>query len=230
MTDIQARHAPAVRANRLQIAGRWGQPCLGYVLLCRPDRAACAALAALQQQVLGCEPTLLRQPEPQLHCSVAWPLAVGRDFGQPKDEIWQQHGEDWLKIIAAVTDAAGPLRLRYQRLVMTDAAIIAVAAEPNPVGDLRREIVAALGLPWEICYGSVGVVHTTLLRYSQPVADPAGLLRHLVALPISIETKVSELLMVREFRYPTLDYEILRRLPLSAGSLRLGRPARAGRA
>ena len=76
MTDIQARHAPAVRANRLQITCRWGQPCLGYVLLYRPDRAACAALAALQQQVLGCEPTLLRQPEPQLHCSVALPLAA----------------------------------------------------------------------------------------------------------------------------------------------------------
>jgi len=229
VTDIQAKHAPAVRANRLQIAGRWGQPCLGYVLLYRPDATASAEFAALQQEVLGCEPTLLRQPEPQLHCSVAWPLAVGRDFDQPKDEIWQQHGEDWLKIIAAVTDTAGPMRLRYQRLVMTDAAIIAVAEEPNPVGELRRDIVAALGLSWEICYGSVGVVHTTLLRYSQPVADAAGLLRRLAAIRVSIETQVSELLMVREFRYPTLEYEILRRLPLGTGSLRPGPPPRAGR-
>src|SRR5262249_18567355 len=123
-------------------------------------------------------------------------------------------GEDWLKIIAAITEGIPPMRLRYWRLVVTEAAIIAVAEEPNPVGRFRRELTAALGLPWPITYSSVEIVHTTLFRYRQPLSDPAGLLRRLEAMPVGIETGVSELLMVRESMYYTFSCEVLRRLPL----------------
>ena len=217
MTDIQARHAPAVLAGELHLASNWGARDLGYVLLFRPDAAASAALAELQRQVHAVEPSLLRQPEPQLHASIAWLLAVSRDFAQPKDALWAQHGAGWLNIVGAITDATPPMRLRYRRLVVTDAAIVTVAEEPNPMEAFRRELIAALGLPWPITYGSLGIVHTTLFRYRRPLPDPAGLLRRLSALPIAIETEVSELLMVRESTFPMLDYEILRRLALRAG-------------
>ena len=222
MTDIQERHAPAVLANRLEIASRWGQPDLGYILLFRPDPAASAALAALQDTVLAAEPSLLRQPEAQLHASIAWLLQVRREFGQPKEKIWAEHGDRWLKGIAGVAEATAPMRLRYDRLVVTDAAVIAVAEEPNPMASFRREITGALGLPWPITYSSLGLVHSSLLRYRQPLTDPAGLLAALAALPVSIETEVSELLMVREFTFPTLEYEILDRLPFA------GEPGKAG--
>ena len=65
---------------------------------------------------------------------------------------------------------------------MTDAAIIAVAEEPNPVGELRRELTAALDLPWPITLWLGRLVHTTLFRYRQPLRDPAGLLRRLAAI------------------------------------------------
>jgi hypothetical protein len=216
--DIQARHAPAVRAGQLQITSEWGQPTLGYILMFRPDPAAVAGLAAVQDLVLAAEPSLLRQPESQLHNSVAWLLATREDFGRPKDEIWQEQGEDWLKIITSVTDETGPMRLRFHKIVMTNAAVIAIAEEPNPVAPLRRELTAALGLDWPITYDSLGTVHVTLLRYRQPLADPAGLLRRISAASISVETDVSELILVRETVYPTLDYDILRHLPLRGGS------------
>jgi hypothetical protein len=214
MTDIQALHAPAVLAGDLKLCTTWGAPGVGYLLLFRPDDLASAALAELQEQVLALEPGLLRQPEAQLHTSVAWLLPVGRDFSEPKDALWAEDGEDWLKIIAAITERTPPMPLCYQRLVVTDAAIIAVAAEPNPVGAFRRELTAALGLPWPISYSSVGIVHTTLFRYRQPLSDPAALLRRLEAMPVQIETEVSELLMVRESMYFTFSYEVLQRLPL----------------
>ena len=222
MTDMQERHAPAVLANRLEIASRWGEPDLGYILLFRPDPVASAALVALQDAVLAAEPSMLRQPEAQLHASIAWLLQVRREFGRPKDELWAEHGERWLTAIAAVTDATAPMRLRYDRLVVTDAAVVAVAHEPNPMAEFRRRVIAALGLPWPVTYNSLGIVHSSLLRYRQPLADPAGLLATVAKLPVRIETEVSELLMVRECTFPTLDYEILVRLPLRA------RPAPAG--
>jgi hypothetical protein len=222
MTDIQARHAPAVLAGQLEIATRWGQPDLGYVLLFRPDPAASAELGRLQQLVLEAEPSLLRQPAAQLHASVAWLLQVRKEFDRPKDEIWRAHGEQWVKTMAAVTDATAAMQLRYHRLVVTDAAIIAVAEEPNPMADLRHQITTALDLPWPITYSSLGIVHSSLLRYRQPLADPAGLLRRLAAIPVDVETEVTELLMVREYTFPTLDYEVLQRLPLG------GRPGEPG--
>lgn len=206
-------HAPAVLAGDLKLSANWGAPGIGYLLLFRPDPGASAALAELQEQVLALEPALLRQPASQLHASIAWLLPVGREFDEPKDALWASRGEGWLKIIASITDGTQPMRLRYRRLVVTRAAIIAVAEEPNPVGGFRRELTAALGLPWPISYSSVGIVHTTLFRYRQPLSDPAGLLGRLEAMPVAIETQVSELLMVRESRYYT-QYEVLRRLPL----------------
>jgi hypothetical protein len=214
MTDIQARHAPAVLANRVQLADRWGQPDLGYVLLFRPDPASTAELAAIQQGLLELEPSLYCQPAAQLHTSVAWLLAVARDFDQPKDEIWQEHGPDWLKAIGAVTDLTAPIRIRWQRLVATDAAIVSVAAEPTPFAEVRRQLVGELDLSWPITYSELGVVHSSLMRYRQPLTDPAGLLARLSSLPIDVETEVTELLMVREIVYPTLDYQVLARLPL----------------
>jgi len=211
-------HAPAVLAGNVKLCPNWGAPGIGYLLIFRPDAAASAALARVQEQVLALEPTLLRQPESQLHTSVAWLLAVGRDFGEPKDAIWAARGDDWLKIMASITERTEPMRLCYQRLVVTDAAVIAVAQEPTPVGEVRRELTAGLGLPWPISYSSVEVVHTTLFRYSAALRDPAGLLQRLEAMPVSIETSVSELLMVRESMYYTARYEVLRRLPLGVAS------------
>jgi hypothetical protein len=214
MTDIQAMHAPAVLAGDVKLCPNWGAPSVGYLLLFRPDPGASAALAELQEQVLALEPALLRQPEAQLHTSVAWLLPIAREFSDPKDALWASRGDDWLKIIEAITDSTPPMRLRYHRLVVTDAAIIAVAEQPNPVGGFRRELTAALGLPWPITHDTVGIVHTTLFRYRQPPSDPADLLRRLKAMPVAIETQVSDLLITRESVHYTHKYEVLRRLPL----------------
>jgi hypothetical protein len=222
VTDIQARHAPAVLANELELATRWGQPDLGYVLLLRPGPAASAQLSAWQDRVLELEPSLLRQPEAQLHVSIAWLLQVSRDFSLPKQELWRQHGQQWLTGIAAVASGTRPMRLRYHRLVVTDAAVVAVADDCEPMAALRREITSALDLPWPITYTPLGLVHSSLLRYRQPLADPARLLRRLAGIPVSIETEVTELLMVREFTFPTLEYEVLRRLPLGRPAIEAG--------
>jgi hypothetical protein len=216
MTDVQdqglrERFAAAVLANELQLTADWGQPCLGYLLLVRPDPAATAAFSALQDRVLALEPGLLRQPGRALHSTVGFLVPVHRPVAGDKDEIWRRNGSRWVAAIkSARSTGRDPFRLRYRRLVATDAAIIAVADLPNPITGLRQALEPSLGLPWPLAKGPL--VHVSLFRYGRPLGDPAGLLRALAALEFTIETEVSELLAVRETTFPCMEYEVLERL------------------
>jgi hypothetical protein len=212
-SGVQREHAPAVLANRLRLDRRWGRPCLGYNLCLRPGPAAAAGFSAVQQPLLAAEPSLLRVPEHALHANVSWLLPVHREFGREKDELWQRQGAGWLAVLGSVlTAAAGPFRLCYRHLVATDAAIIAVADEPSFVSALRRELAVALPVPGGISAGQL--VHTTLFRYPEPLRDPGSLLARLTAAEFLVTVDVRELLVVRERVFPSLDYEIIRRLPL----------------
>lgn len=210
--EAQARHAPAVLANELALAHTWGQPCLGYLLLFRPSAGPAAAFERLQDRLLTAEPDLLRAPGHALHSTVGFLIPVNRPPDRPKDEIWAQHGARWRDVIAAAAASCGPLRLSFRRLVATDAAIIAVADAPNPVTSLRDTLSTRLDLPWPLAKGPL--VHVSLVRYRQPLRDPAGLLASLAALDFAVQAEVDELLLVRETTFPCLDYEVLHRLPI----------------
>jgi len=224
--EVRRQHGPAVLANRLRPERRWGRPCLAYLVCLRPGPAAAAALSAVQGQVLGLEPSLLRVPVRALHTSVAWLLPVHEEFGRPKDELWQRHGPRWLAVLAAAVGTTAGFRLCYRRLVATDAAIIAVADEPNQVSALRRELAPELAVPGGLSAGTL--VHTTLFRYGGPLRDPASLVRWLAAAEFHIDADVSELLVVRETTFPSLGGQILHRLalaPSGPGSCSRSRPA-----
>lgn len=211
---VQRQHAPAVLANQLTGQDRWGRRCRGYNIGARPGPGPAAALAAVQDQLLRLEPSLRRVPAPALHVNVAWLLPVHLEFERPKDELWQRHGADWTAAARRIAAGTSAFRLCFDRLVATDAAIIAVAHEPNPVTALRRELAGALRLGRPLSAG--GLVHSTLLRYGGPLRDPARLLQHLTAASIEVQQPVSELLVVRERVFPSLDYEVCDRLPLAA--------------
>jgi hypothetical protein len=209
--DLRERFAPAVLANELQLASDWGRPCLGYLLMLRPDQAARDGFDALQDHVQALEPGLLRQPGRALHSTVAFLVPVHRQVAGDKDEIWEGNEARWVEAITSARSVSpAPFRLRYRQLVATDAAIIAVADTPTPITALRQELEARLQLPWPLAKGPLS--HVSLFRYREPLRDPAGLLRALAALEFTIETVVSELLAIRETTFPFLEYEVLHRL------------------
>jgi hypothetical protein len=125
---VQRQHTPAVLANQLLLADRWGQPCRAYNVCTRPGPAAAAALAALQARALRLEPSLLRVPEPALHINLAWLLPVHQEFGRPKDELWQRHGPQWLATLAETAGQTNRFRLAFRHLAATRSAVITVAA------------------------------------------------------------------------------------------------------
>jgi len=213
--EVRRQHRPAVLTNRLRLERRWGRPCLTYNVCLRPGPEAAAALSAVQDRVLDLEPSLLRVLAPALHTNLAWLLPVHQEFGRPKDELWQRHGPGWLAVLTAAAGRTRGFRLCYRRLVATDAAIIVVADEPNQVDGLRRELAPVLAVPGGVSAGEL--VHATLFRYGGPLGDPASLVRWLAAAELQVEVGVSELLVVRERIFPSLDYQVLHRLALAPG-------------
>jgi hypothetical protein len=213
--DIQDQHAPAVLTGRLLVERRWGQPCLAYNLCIQPGPDSAARLSSIQESVLNLEPSLLRVPAQALHANLVWLLPVHQEFDRPKDELWQRHGPEWMAILDGILGTAESFPLHFRHLVATDSAIIAVAEEPNRFSALRRELMSALSVPGSLSAGEL--VHTTLFRYAGPLRNPAALIRRLAA-SIQVDVDVCEVLAVRERIFPSLDYEVLRRISLASSN------------
>jgi hypothetical protein len=198
----------------LLLAGRWGQPCRANNVCVWPGPSPSSTLAGLQDQVLRLEPSLLRVPGPAMHASLAWLLPVHQEFGQPKDALWQRHGHRWRATVASAAATTPRFRLIFRRLVATDSAVIAVADEPNRLTALRRDLVPRLRLPGGASTG--GLAHITLFRYATPLRAPARLLRWLAETEFCRGVDVNELVIVKERVFPSLDAEILHRVPLAS--------------
>jgi hypothetical protein len=213
--DIQREHMVPVLTGHLLVERRWGQPCLAYSVCIQPGADARADLSCVQEGLLSLEPSLLRVPELALHSNLAWLLPAHQEFDRPKDELWQLHSPEWMAILEGILGATESVRLRFRHLVATDSAIIAVAEEPNRISALRRRLMPALSVPGSLSAGEL--VHTTLFRYARPLRDPPRLMRRLTC-GLDVNIDVRQVLVIRERIFPSLDYEVLRRISLAPGA------------
>jgi hypothetical protein len=209
---LQRWHSPAVLANRLVFAQRWGQAFLAYNVVIPADPAAAAALTAVQDRLSQLEPSLLVMPTDALHTIAAFLLPGSAEFDRPKDELWHQNGSRWLAQLEELTAATPRFSLAFRRVVATDVAIIAVAEEPNGLMAFRRRLLTVMDVPGNS--HRYDHVHATLLRYSAPLRDPAALLELAAASNVQAEFDVTELVVAREHTFPFLGYDVLRRLVL----------------
>jgi hypothetical protein len=214
--DVQRQHTPPVLANQLLLAHRWGQPCRAYNVCIRPGPTGAAALSALQASALRLEPSLLRVPQRALHANLVWLLPMHQEFDRPKDELWERHGPQWIATLADAAGRTSSFHLNYRRLAATSSAVITVADEPNPFSALRNELMPLLHLPGSASAGDLA--HITLFRYATQLRDPASLLQWLAATEFCLDIDVSELLVIKERVYPSLDYEVLHHLSLATAA------------
>jgi 2'-5' RNA ligase len=215
--SVRAGHRRPVLGNQLSIAHDWGHPCLSYLVCIRPGGQAQASIAAVQAAVAGPEESLLRVPPGALHISVAWLLGVHEEYARPKEELWARYGPGWLASLATVLGAQPSFSLRLRQLVATDAAVIAVAATPNPVTALRAQLAGALARPGRRPLSRGELVHATLFRYGGPLADPASFLCRVDRAELDIDIAVHEIALVREVLFPSLGYQTIRRFTLTPG-------------
>lgn len=201
--------------NEVRASPLWARPCLAYNVQIELGLRVRATLEKIQRRLRQVEPGLLVCPRETLHVSVAWLLAVHADYPVSKDSLWKRHGEDWTTELARIAAQSVGFRIAYEHIVATDSAVIALAGPAEPVNRIRRMIRERLCLPRETRNGA-DMVHTTLLRYRGPLSDPEKLLATFENTVIDVTAEVDELIISKELVYPSLETEVLARLPLAS--------------
>ena len=194
----------------------WAQPCRAYNVNIELDAHTRASFEKTQQVLKRVEPSLLACPREALHVSIAWLLAVHVSYPVSKDLLWERQGEGWMAELNRIAAESLAFRINYEHVVATDSAVIALAEPSEPVNRIREMIHERLTLPAET-RSEAELVHTTLFRYRGPLFDAETFLTVLEDTRVGATAEVDELVISRELVYPSLETEVLVRLPLASG-------------
>jgi hypothetical protein len=211
-TELREAHREKVTRNEVRASPLWARPCRAYNVQIELSSRAKASLAKTQRSLHRAEPDLLACPQETLHVSVAWLLAVHASYPVDKDVLWERHGEEWTMELHRIAAESLGFRIAYGQVVATDSAVIALAEPTEPVNRIREMIDEHLSLPPETRNGA-DLVHTTLFRYRGPLSDPATFLTALEDVSADAAAEVDELVITKELVYPSLEAEVLARLP-----------------
>lgn len=211
---LRETHRERVTRNEVRVSSLWARSCRAYNVQIELDARTKASLEKTQQALIRAEPTLLMCPPRTLHVSIAWLLAVHASYPVPKDSLWERHGEEWTTELTRIAAKSTGFRITYEHVVATDSAVIALAEPTEPVNRIREMIRERLRLPSET-RNEADLVHTTLFRYRGPLSDPEEFLTMLEGTSAEAASEVDELVVSKELVYPSLEAEMLARLPLA---------------
>ena len=212
---LREAHRERVARNELRVSPLWAQPCRAYNVHIELDPPTRSSLQNIQQSLYQAEPNLLVCPSKTLHVSLAWLVAVHASYRVEKDSLWKRHAEEWMAQLRRIAAQSTPFRITYEHVVATDSAVIALAQPSEPVNRMRQMIRERLRLPAET-RNEADLVHTTLFRYRGALCDPEKLLAILEDTRADATAEVEELVVTKELVYPSLEAEVLGRLPLAS--------------
>jgi 2'-5' RNA ligase len=213
--ELREAHREKVARNELRVSSLWAQPSRGYNVHIELDPRTRSSLEKIQQSLYQAEPNLLVCPEKTLHVTLAWLVAVHVSYPVDKDSLWKRHGEEWMAQLRRIAARSAGFRITYEHVVATDSAVIALAQPSEPVNRIREMIRQRLRLPAET-RNEADLVHTTLFCYRGALCDPQKLLAKLEDTSVDATAEVEELVVSKELVYPSLEAEVLGRLPLAS--------------
>ena len=214
--ELREAHREKVARNEVRVSPLWARPCRGYNVQIELAPRTKSSLGKIQQSLKQAEPSLLVCPPKTLHVSLAWLVAVHVSYAVAKDYLWELHGEEWMAELRRIAAQSTVFRITYEHVVATDSAVIALARPSEPVNRIREMIRESLRLPPET-RNEADLVHTTLFRYRGALSDPKEFLATLEGMSADTTAEVRELIVSKELVYPSLEAEVLGRLPLASG-------------
>ena len=177
--------APAVRRGEAALdpwIGRKAEDArLGVTLLARPAPALAGRLSELQDELRALEPAQHYQPAADLHLTVLTPFTATVDHAP-----YLAHVDAYRAAVAEAVDGAPRFVVDVAGLTLSPAAVLAQGFPRDGTleevrGRLRAGLTArGLGAALDRRYRLV-TAHTTLVRFSAPLRDPARFVDALAA-------------------------------------------------
>lgn len=197
----------------------WSRDCRAYVVQAGIDEACRERLEAVQASLAPVQDGLLVCPPSSLHVSIAVLLSVRRDYGVPKDALWDEWGPRWCEELRRLTAELAPFEVAFNEVRVDGAAVIALA-DPVPAVDALRRCAAGLQRRAGLVSYQPSIVHCTLLRYAASGVALSGLARAATGLCLRARTSVARLTVARELVYPSLVTDAVARFELGGGRRR----------
>ncbi|WP_374466267.1 2'-5' RNA ligase family protein [Ferrovibrio sp.] len=199
----------------------WQQPARSYgVAALAPAGTQGALQPVLAQIAATAMPCGLRLvPSSHQHLSIYAVAPVRQNFD--KDAYWAANAAKVETELRAWAATLPPVMLRFSGLRATPTAVIAVADDSSEAAEavwgLRRHLAAILPPPPDGA-PRYDLIHITLARYAAPDMLPPDFAARIAALPVDLEFPLQQVVLLRETRYPALEFDILATLPLGVPS------------
>jgi hypothetical protein len=192
----------------------WGRPCLAFHIQPGFAPGAQERLHALRERIVPLWPKPLRVgPLHSIHVTLYPLVPVPGDFD--RDKHWRAVKEGALGILRRLCADAPALTLRYHRLIVMPAGIVAAAEDATGlVSAIRNEVLRLLPPPPGRSHVPYDLIHTTLARYGS--TDPIDR-SHVDAVntqPVAVEARVDRIRLFQETLFPCIEGEELETFPL----------------
>jgi hypothetical protein len=207
--QLHRRYREKVLLNDVIVDSMWNKPCSAYNIHILLDSDTVNELSAIQDALSSAEiDSLIRCPIESLHISVLWILHVGTEYGCSKTSIWEEIRDTCLFRFKQICATAPRFQVRYTSIIVTDAAVIAVAEDDGQMNHLRSRLLEALPIP-AMTRNNFDIIHTTLFRYRGPLQNPKAFLQLTESINCRDAVAVDELAIRKELIYPSLRSEII---------------------
>lgn len=189
----------------------WGAPCSGYHIQYRFSEAGLSRISVIQDFIEERIPGLRRVPENGIHMTTL--TLIPAQAGYVGDADWLACRESCIGALTSLCVATKPFSVTLNTVRALDSAIVLMTEYCEPLQTFRRKLVDCLAsLDQRLIPPSIA--HASLFRYEDINTDNIRALNDLL-LFVDICCPVSELLLVRELRFPSLEIEILDRFHLT---------------
>jgi hypothetical protein len=223
--QMRARYRATVVQRGLREDTAWGQPYDALNVQAWASPPLKDHVGLLQEELKQLLPADTRYvPVDRLHISVAC-LLEGRSGGRPENASrWEKIGAECLESLRDVCARARPARIRFERVLSTDVAVLLVGRDGGELDVLRRcigDLMTGCGLE----YRPKEIIHCTVARGGPTPGNGAELLHWADERYIDVEEFVGGVDVLWEWTYPSLATTTEARLELAGPLPRPDRPS-----
>lgn len=204
-SGIEDQNKEKFLRNDIEIDSTWEKPIWGVTLQIDLEEKVRNSLCKYQEELEKLEPdNLLLLPRQYQHISFNQVVFWAGQYELGTEGTWNKVAEEFLKAFKEQNRKHNSFRVNFSKLVGTTGGIIWCGYDENDeMEHLREEFLKMLPFPKETTKLN-HIVHTTVARYKNKLADPGKVLDFVDNNNGSAEMTVKKIILRNELVFPSI--------------------------